>query len=589
MQIAKSDDSSMYLFHRLMTYVRPYWLVLSIGILSTMLFSIVDAGAVYLTKPFINEGFVARNKDFIRWLPIILSVGFIVRGAVSFASSYCMTWVARSVIMRLRNHLFTVYQKLPAAFFDRQSSGVLLSRLLYDIEQVANVSSDAVSTFIGSSFTVIGLLTVMLTISWRLTLFFIVVGPPIYYIIKFTNKQIRKYSHRVQSYMGELTEVAEESLEGFREVRIFGGEAYEQGKFEVATQNCRRGDIKVTLSKSLSSAVIQVIAAFVISMVIYTTLQPGSSFALTPGGFSAFMMAMLTLLKPLKNLSNVNSTIQRGFAGARSVFKCIDEPQEIDAGTRTIRRCRGDIEFRDVGFHYDETQIMAHLNLRIQAGENIALVGHSGSGKTTLVNLLPRFYEISAGSITIDGIDIRELTLTNLREQFALVSQHVTLFNGTVRENIAYGLGDKVNESQIIAAAKSAHCYEFIAKLADGFDTVVGENGVLLSGGQRQRIAIARAILKDAPILILDEATSALDTESERYIQDALQAVMQNRTTIVIAHRLSTIESADRIVVLSNGKIVEMGKHQELLNKQGYYARLHAMQSDSRSVEALPA
>lgn len=583
MQSLTQVDNSYAVFKRLMSYVKPYWLILTIGIISTILVSGVDAFAVYLTKPFVNDGFIARKSDFIEWLPVMLFVAFAIRGASVFSSSYCMTWVARTVVMNLRQAMFRHYQKIPAKFYDKSSSGLLLSNLLYDIEQVANVSTDAVLQLLESVTKIVGLSFVMLMISVKLTLLFLTIVPIIAMIIKVSNRRIRTLSLRVQKQMGRLTEVAEESIEAFRDVRIYNASQYEVSRFDDAAMQCRRGDIKSAMARAASSASIQLIAATLIAGIIYLTIKPGGLFTLTAGGFAAFLIAMLSLLKPLKQFSNLNSNIHRGVAGAASVFALYDSEVEPDNGKQQLSHCKGDIQFQDVSFAYDDKMVLNNIKLHIKAGETIAFVGHSGSGKTTLVHLFARFYEISSGKIILDDIDTQHLRLDNLREHIAYVGQHVTLFNGTVADNIAYGLGDKVRHQDIERAAKLAHADEFIQRLPERYDALIGDNGVLLSGGQRQRIALARAILKDASVLILDEATSALDTESERYIQDAMQTVSQGRTTLVIAHRLSTIENADRIVVLDKGQIVEVGSHEQLIQKGSYYARLHALQVQSVS------
>lgn len=578
MQSLTQVDNSYVVFKRLMSYVKPYWFMLTIGIISTILVSGVDAFAVYLTKPFVNDGFIARNASFIEWLPIMLFVAFAIRGASVFSSTYCMTWVARTVVMKLRQVMFRHYQKIPAKYYDQSSSGLLLSNLLYDIEQVANVSTDAVLQFLESITKIVSLFCVMLMISVKLTLLFLTIVPVIAFIIRISNRRIRTLSLRVQKQMGRLTEVAEESIEAFRDVRIYGASQYEINRFDDAAMQCRKGDIKSAMAKAASSASIQLIAATLIAGIIYLTIKPGGMFTLTAGGFAAFLIAMLSLLKPLKQFSNLNSNIHRGIAGAASVFSIYDSEVEPDEGKLNLTRCKGELEFKDVRFAYADKTVLHNINLHIQAGEVLAFVGHSGSGKTTLVHLLTRFYEINQGQICLDKVDIKTLRLENLRAQIAYVGQHVTLFNGTVAENIAYGMGDKISEAKIKRAAKLAHADEFIQRLPGQYDSIIGDNGVLLSGGQRQRIALARAILKDAPILILDEATSALDSESERYIQQAMQTVCKGRTTLVIAHRLSTIENADRIVVLDKGDIVEVGDHATLIKRGGHYARLHALQ-----------
>lgn len=479
--------------------------------------------------------------------------------------------------------MFRQMLRLPAHYYDATTSGKLLSKLLYNVEQLAQISADAVTDLVQSAFLLIGLFVVMFMISWQLSLLYFITVPIIAMVVQIANKRVRRISHQVQETMAEITEIAEESIEGYRVVRIFSGEKYETAKFDRANERSRARDMKVAMTKSLNVAGVQLIAAAGLSVIIYLAVVPGSLFVLTAGDFASIMAAMLALLKPLKTITRVNSKIQRGIAGAQSVFEMLDELPEVDKGQRRIQRADGRLQFQSVGFSYNgmDKQVLHDINFEVKTGETVALVGRSGSGKSTLVNLLPRFYEIDQGMIILDGIDIRDIVLHDLRRQIAVVSQQVILFNDTLANNIAYGAGGNISEARIRAAAKSAHALEFIDNLAEGLQTLVGENGVLLSGGQRQRLAIARAILKDAPILIFDEATSALDTEAERHIQAAMDEVMRNRTTLVIAHRLSTIEKADKIIVMDAGRIVEMGTHQSLLAENGLYAKLYEMQFNS--------
>lgn len=578
MHTAVDNDGSFYLCKRLLTYVRPYWLILVVGLISTMLFAGIDALAAYMLKPFINRGFIARDIEFIRWVPFVILIAFLFRGVMNFLSVYCMAWVGRTVVMDLRQQMFQKFQRLPAYYYDKSSSGKLLSKLLYDVEQVAQASTDAMTTFVQSSCFVVGLIIVMFNISWRLSLLFFITTPVILLIVQLTNQRVRRFSYIVQKTMGRVTEIAEESIEGYREVRVFGAQQHQDNKFKCANEESRRSNIKSNLARAYSVSGVQFIAAFNIAIIIYLAINPKFSTLLSAGGFSAMVVSMVALLKPLKNFSRVNARIQMGLAGARSIFSLYDTAAEKDTGEQTLEQCQGTIEFSHISFSYCDETVLKDLSFTIKPGETIALVGCSGSGKTTLASLIMRFYDVQEGDIFIDSVNIRDIALTSLRKQIALVSQQVVLFNGTVWENITFGLEGTISKEEVYHAAQLAHALEFIAALPKGFDTVVGDNGALLSGGQRQRIAIARAILKNAPILILDEATSSLDTQSEKHIQSALDIVMHNRTTLVIAHRLSTIENADRILVLDEGRIVEMGKHQELLNKGSHYAKLHATQ-----------
>lgn len=566
------------LYKRLLTYVKPFWPVLVLGIFANILYSGIDATLTYMTKPFLDKGFINIDMDFVKKIPLIILVTVTLRGLVSSLGSYCMTWVARSVVKVLRQKVFSHILHLPADFYDEATSGQMLSKIIYDVEQVAQVSADALTDFVQNVCLVLGLLTVMMVICWQLSLMFLLTVPFVGLIVNYTNKRVRKISHRVQETMGEVTEIAGESIEGYRVVRIFGGDAYESGKFNRATESSRKNDMKVAVNKAVNVSGVQFVIAVGIAMIIMAAIHLSTVITVSAGSFLAIIAAMLQLIKPMKTLTTLNATIQRGLAGAESVFNLLDVPIEPQQGIVLAQKAYGEIQFKQVSFAYREGQKVLHdVNFIIEAGTSVALVGHSGSGKTTISSLLPRFYEITQGMITLDSIPINQLNLNSLREQMALVSQQVTLFNDTLANNIAYGRSD-ISRQQIINAAKLAYADEFIAKLPNGYDTRVGENGVLLSGGQRQRIAIARAILKDAPILILDEATSALDSESEQYIQAALEQVMKNRTTLVIAHRLSTIKKVNKIIVMQQGRVVEQGTHQELLDLNGHYTQLYKVQ-----------
>ena len=567
---------SSILLSRLISYLRPFWPVLLLGLLANIVYSLIDASFTYMMRPFLDKGFINIDLDFVKRIPLIVLLGITLRGAVSAAGSYCMTWVARSVVNVLRQKVFAHILRLPADYYDKATSGQLLSKILYDVEQVAQVSADALTDFVQNVCLIVGMITVMMVICWQLSLMFLLTIPLIALVVNKTNKRIRRISHRVQKSMGKVTEIASEVIDGYRVVRIFDGEEYEINKFHIATESSRRNDMKVAISKGINVFAVQSIIAFGIAMIIFAAIKLSTVIVVTAGSFLAIIAGMLQLIKPMKSLTTIHASIQRGLAGAESVFDLLEHELEPANGMTLTKRLTGCIEFKNVSFAYRAGPlVLDSLNLRIESGETVAIVGHSGGGKTTIASLLSRFYEVNSGQICIDDIPIQSLSISSLRSQLALVSQHVTLFNDTIANNIAYGRSD-VTKEQIINAARLAHADEFIQNLANGYDTLIGENGVLLSGGQRQRLAIARAILKDAPILILDEATSALDNESERYIKAALEQVVKNRTTLIIAHRLSTVQQADKIIVLHQGKMVECGSHEQLLAFGSYYAQLYA-------------
>lgn len=574
----KVSIKTSLLYKRLLSQVKPYWVVLLFGVMANIFYSAIDAGFTYMMRPFLDKSFISVDMAFIQKIPFIVLIGISLRGLVSSLGSYCMTWVARSVVRDLRQKVFSHITHLPASVYDEATSGQMLSKILYDVEQVAQVSADALTDFVQNTCLIIGLLSVMMVICWQLSLMFLITIPFVGLIVGLTNKRVRRISHKVQITMGEVTEIASEAIEGYKVVRIFGGESYEEGKFNQATQLSWRNDMKVAVSKCLNVSGVQFVIAIGIAAIIYASIQLSTVIVVSAGSFLAIIAAMLQLIKPLKTLTTLNATIQRGLAGAESVFNVLDLPLEPTKGIELTQRAQGEIAFNNVSYAYHNGKKVLHeLCFTIESGQSVALVGHSGSGKTTVASLIPRFYDVQDGMITLDGIPINQLHLASLRQQMSLVSQQVTLFNDSIANNIAYGRFD-VSREQVIRAAKLAYADEFILRLPQGYDTRVGENGVLLSGGQRQRIAIARALLKNAPILILDEATSALDSESEHYIQAALDEVMQNRTTLVIAHRLSTIKKADKILVMHDGRLVEEGTHDTLLALNGHYAQLYRVQ-----------
>lgn len=569
-------------YQRLLSFVWPYRYAFILAMVGNILYGIIDAGLIKLLEPLLNKGFVDRNLTFIRWFPWVIIGIFLIRGVATFLATFFMGWVGRNVVMNFRQQMFEHLLKLPTAYYDHITSGEILAKITYNVEQVADASSDALTTLVRESCTALGLFIVMLSISWQLTFLFIIVAPLMAAIICVVSKRIRFVSTRIQDSIAGVTQVAQEAIEGQKEIKAFSGQAYEQRRFNQVTQHNRRQEMKLTVASAISIPLVQVIGSLALAMMIYLATLDSSYFKtnITPGAFAAMMAAMIGLLKPIKQLTKVNSNIQKGIAAAASIFAFLDEAPEIDKGTKKLIHPKGEIVFHQVSFNYHphdypHRSALKDISFKVAAGETIAIVGHSGAGKTTLVHLLPRFYE-AQGQILIDNVNIQQLSLAELRRQIAMVSQHVTLFNQSVAHNIAYG--DNIEREKIYAAAKSAYALDFIEHLPQGFDTIIGENGVKLSGGQRQRLAIARAILKKAPILILDEATSALDTESERQIQAALEKLMVQCTTLVIAHRLSTIENANRIIVMDKGQIAEMGTHQELMQKNGLYASLRLLQ-----------
>jgi ATP-binding cassette, subfamily B, bacterial MsbA len=573
------DSWSVYL--RLLRQAAPYWLFFVMGILGTILATGTDGFLTYAVKPLLSNWGASDKQIWFAWLPLIIIVVFSIRGFSYFLSNYYLTSVGRNMVRDFRKHVFAHLMFMPASYYDKETSGKLLSTLIYNTEQVATAATEALITVLQEGMTLIVLIIVMFGQSWQLTLMFLFTAPIIAYITRYTAKRLRHLSTSVQGGMSDLTQIAAEGIDNYKVVRVFGGEEYEKNKFFTAVQQNRQREMKVVVTNTLGGSLTQIITALPIAVIIFfATRESSICGALDAASLVAFVFAIVRLLTPLRRLTKVNTEIQKGVAGAHSIFSLLDEQLERDLGTKSITHAHGKIEYRDVGFSYPSSKktILHNISFTIKPGQTVALVGSSGGGKSTLVGLLPRFYDIDSGSILIDDVDVQDYKLLDLRKQFAIVSQHLTLFNDTIARNIAYGAFHNVTNDKIIRAAEAAHIMDFIKHLPEGLNTMVGENGLLLSGGQRQRIAIARALLKDAPILILDEATSALDTESERHIQSALEALMKKRTTLVIAHRLSTIENADKIIVIDHGKIIETGSHEELLALKGRYAKLYAMQ-----------
>ena len=579
--------STYLLYRRLLSQVRPFRKMFALAILGMAITAGTEPLFPLLMKHLLDTGFATPDRDMQVLLPAAMIAIFFVRGISTYASAYAMSWVAANVVMSLRREMFARLLTLPSRFYDNQSSGALMSKVAYDVTNVTQAATTVLTTLVRDSLTVIGLLGFLLYLDWRLTLITLTVTPFIVGAIAIFARRLRAASRKGYAAMGLISHILDETLGAHRIVKVFGGQRYETARFEEATNAFRRAVMREASAAAATSPLTQLAAATAVSFITYLALTQSSNSINSAGMFISFLTAMMMLLAPVKRLTEVSAPLQRGLAAAESVFSVLDEASEDDHGTTQLRHARGEVRFDQVGFSYPGSTrpALIDINLAIPAGKTVALVGASGSGKTTLSTLLPRFYPVDSGQILIDGYSISTLTLESLRANIALVSQNVVLFNDTVRANIAYGQAAGAPEEEIIAAAKAANAWDFIIQMEHGLDTQVGDDGVKLSGGQRQRIAIARAFLKNAPILILDEATSALDSESERQIQTALELLMQHRTTIVIAHRLSTIEKADLIVVMDRGCIVEQGTHAELLALQGKYHHLHSLQ---RATDAAP-
>jgi subfamily B ATP-binding cassette protein MsbA len=542
--------------------------------------ALIEASLVYLLEPLMDEALVAKNLETAQWLPIAFIAIFIARGIAGYATEASLGWIGRSVISSLRRQVFNKFLTLPSKFFDDRTTGPLLSRMTYNVEMVAESVTSVVTIGVRDVLTVIAAFGVMLIQSPRLTVFVLLLFPVIAVLIRVLGIAFRRYSNRIQDSVGEVTQVTEEIVRGNWVVKMFGGYEYERDRLADVDERNRRQNLKLIRVRSMGVAVTQTIFGFGVALVIYMASRESLEGNLTAGQFISFFSAMMLMLQPVRRITNVNATLQRGVAGAHSLFTIMDEPDEIDTGTVVKTDVRGDIEFRNVSFGYgsEDGTVLRDVSVSIGAGQTLAIVGHSGSGKSTLVSLLPRFYEVGEGDILLDGVSIRDYKLSNLRDNISLVSQDVVLFDDTIANNLAYGELRVHSREELLKAAEAAHVLDFAKELPKGLETRVGDRGALLSGGQKQRVAIGRALLKDAPVLILDEATSALDSKSERHIQEGLAELMKNRTTLVIAHRLSTVENADRIIVLDAGKIVESGTHAELLAANGHYAALYRMQ-----------
>ncbi|MFY0992703.1 lipid A export permease/ATP-binding protein MsbA [Halomonas sp. C05BenzN] len=570
--------SGWALYRQLLGYVGPHWRSFALAILGYAIYAASSTALAEMMKRLI-DGIQDPGAAFRLFLPLFVVGMFAARGLGTFLGTYFMSNVARNIVHTLRCNVFDHMLHLPGRFFDTHSSGHLISRVTYHVEQVTGAATKAITILLREGLFVIGLVGYLLWTNWMLTLLFLAVTPLIGGVVSYASKRFRRISGRIQASMGDVTHVASEALSGYRVVRTHGAEDYEKARFAAASEYNRQQSMKEALTKAISTPVIQLLVALSLAVLVWLALSPALMADMTPGEFVAFVTAASLMAKPVRQLTEINSEIQKGIAAASELFGLLDEPPERDEGEHEPGRLEGRVVFEGVRFAYGEgePEVLRGIDLEVAPGEMVAIVGRSGSGKSTLVGLLARFYRPTAGRVVVDGVPLDQYRLTPLRRQIALVSQQVTLFNASIADNIAYGVPD-ADPAAIEAAARAAHAHEFIERLPGGYATVVGDNGVMLSGGQRQRLAIARAIFKDAPLLVLDEATSALDTESERHIQAALEEVCRGRTTFVIAHRLSTIERADRILVMEQGEIVEQGSHAELLARDGAYAALHRLQ-----------
>ncbi len=573
--------SGAELYRRLLGYVLPYRRTFGIAIASMVLLAASEPALPALLQPLLDGTFVARDPVARLTVPGLIVVLFAFRGAIAYAGDVAINWVAQKVVMDLRAEMFRRLLALPTRFYDDSSSGDLISKITFDVAQVAQAATRGLTVLVKDALAVVGLLAYLLYLNWSLSITILFMAPVIGLAVRMAGKRLRVMSQKVQGSMGAVTQIAQETIEGQNTVKVFGGQDYELARFQTAVNRTRHYAMKVVNTSAANVPIVLVLVSLVLAVVTYLAATQSAAGELTVGEFVSFFTGMTLLLPPIKRITGINEHLQRGLAAAQSVFKLIDEAPEPDGGGIEIGRARGAITFCEVGLRYAhrETRALAGVSFTIEAGETVALVGASGSGKSSLVNLIPRFYAPTEGRILLDGIDIADLTLMTLRRNIALVSQDILLFNDSIRNNIAYGALREASTAEVLRAAQAAHVIDFVRELPDGLETLVGENGVRLSGGQRQRLAIARAILKDAPVLILDEATSSLDAASERHIQEALESLRHGRTCLIIAHRLSTIETADRIVVFKSGRIDALGRHADLIRQEGVYHTLYSIQA----------
>jgi subfamily B ATP-binding cassette protein MsbA len=569
--------SSRQLYFRLLRYVRPYARQFAAGIGGMVAVALTEPAIPAVLKMLLDEGFVEKNLSSIHWILVMMVSLFLVRGIASIVSGLAIGWVAGRVELDVRGDMFDRLLLLPARFYDNNPTGNVISKVTYNVTQVTNAATKTLTVIVKDSVTVVGLLAYAIYLNWQLTLALFLAFPPVMLSVRAFARRMRRFSRAFQDSIGDMTHVLEEAVKGHKVIKVFGGQAWEQQFFHKVANRARQLQYKVIAARESNVPVVEFITAVLFSAVVYIGTRQAIDNELSVGGLVAFFAAIGLMTSPIKRLTNASAPLQKGLAAAESIFRLVDEEAEPERGQQELETVHGELSFRNVCFRYaaDGEPVLRDISFEVPAGTTVALVGPSGSGKSTIASLLPRFYEPGEGYILLDGVDIASLSLVSLRRHIAFVSQDIVLFNDTLKANIAYGINAPSDDDAIIAAAKAANAWEFVRAMPQGLDTLVGENGVRLSGGQRQRLAIARAILKDAPVLILDEATSALDTTSEKLVQQALERIRQGRTTLVIAHRLSTIESADKVLVVDGGRIVESGHHRELIAAGGRYASLY--------------
>jgi subfamily B ATP-binding cassette protein MsbA len=574
------NETTWHTFKRLWSFIRLYKAGLVVASIALIVNALADTYMISLLKPLLDEGFGDAESNFLKTLPFIIFGMMAIRGLSGFISAYCLSWVSGNVVMLMRRRIFNHFMSMPVTFFDKESTGGLLSRITYDSEQVASATSKALVSIVREGVSIIALLGLMFYNSWQLSLVLLLVAPFVSWAISIVSVRFRKISKNMQDAMGVVTSSAEQMLKGHKVVLSYGGQEVEKERFDSVSNKMRQQTMKMVTAQAAANPIVQLIASLALVAVLYLASLDQIRAELSPGTFTVIFSAMFGLMRPLRALTSVTSDFQRGMAATQTLLGLMELEAEKDDGDYSIDRAKGHVEVKDVVFTYKgkEKPALNGVSFDIPIGKTVALVGRSGSGKSTIANLFTRFYDVDSGSIELDSRAIEQYKLANLRQQFALVSQNVHLFNDTIANNIAYAATEVYSREQIEHAAKLAHAMEFISGFEDGLDTIIGENGANLSGGQRQRIAIARALLRDAPVLILDEATSALDTESERAIQAALDELQKDKTVLVIAHRLSTIESADQILVVDEGEIIERGTHEQLIEKGSAYAQLHKIQ-----------